>query len=371
MGLLGLAGSLLGMIPKVGSPSGKKKGKSGGSKGKSTKKSSKKKSTTKKKQRKSNKKKKKKKRKKKKKKWGKFFTKARKLYKTNSAAKAVIKDIKKPVVKSLNSFKEIGKDFKSGLDKRADKALDSPYDFANYLTLGAVDGIWSGAKGRADKMLDSPSDFFNYATFGFTGMVQGAVNPKDPLSKEHWLDSFGVATSVLGVKGASSTKPTGVSSGKSTSSSSSKVTSKIDHVEETGPQQNKIPSKDVSFKVKSMDPSQIRFSQTSVNGSEAIINSMKANGWKGDPIDVVKMPDGNYTTIDNTRVAAAREVGINVEAIIRDCNEPLPSNMIDRFTTKKGVPETWGEALELRVQKQKASFRNDNPMGSYQLEKMK
>ena len=57
-------------------------------------------------------------------------------------------------------------------------------------------------------MLDSPSDFFNYATFGFTGMVQGAVNPKDPLSKEHWLDSFGVATSMLGVKGASSTKTT-------------------------------------------------------------------------------------------------------------------------------------------------------------------
>ena len=42
MGLLGLAGSLLGMIPKVGSPGGKKKGKSGGSKGKSAKKSSKK-----------------------------------------------------------------------------------------------------------------------------------------------------------------------------------------------------------------------------------------------------------------------------------------------------------------------------------------
>ncbi|WP_342544046.1 hypothetical protein [Lysinibacillus sp. FSL W7-1291] len=61
MGLLGLAGSLLGMIPKVGSPGGKKKGKSGGSKGKSSKKSSKKKGSTKKKQRKSNKKKKKRK----------------------------------------------------------------------------------------------------------------------------------------------------------------------------------------------------------------------------------------------------------------------------------------------------------------------
>lgn len=127
----------------------------------------------------------------------------------------------------------------------------------------------------------------------------------------------------------------------------------------------------VSPKIESLDASKIRFSQTSVNGSEEIINSMKANGWKGDPIDVVKMPDGNYTTIDNTRVAAAREAGINVKALIRDFNEPLPSNMIDRFTTKKGVPETWGEALELRVQKQKASFRNNNPMGSYELEKMK
>ncbi|QWH98005.1 hypothetical protein EXW36_27990 (plasmid) [Bacillus mycoides] len=98
---------------------------------------------------------------------------------------------------------------------------------------------------------------------------------------------------------------------------------------------------------------------------------MKSNGWKGDPIDVVKMPDGNLTTIDNTRVAAAREVGIEVQATIRNYNDPLPANLIDRFTTKKGVPKTWGEALDLRIQKQKASFRNNNPMGSFDLEKMK
>jgi len=103
---------------------------------------------------------------------------------------------------------------KNGLDTRKDKALNSPYDFANYLTLGAVDGIWSGAKSRKDKMFNSPSDFLNYATSGLTDMVKGSVNPKDPLSKEHWLDSFGVATSVLGVKGVSSTKPNGGSSYK-------------------------------------------------------------------------------------------------------------------------------------------------------------
>ncbi|WP_240522778.1 hypothetical protein, partial [Bacillus pseudomycoides] len=123
--------------------------------------------------------------------------------------------------------------------------------------------------------------------------------------------------------------------------------------------------------VKNVNPSEIRFSQTSVNGSEELIASMKANGWKGDPIDVVKMPDGKLTTIDNTRVAAAREVGIEVQATIRNYSDPLPADMVARFTTPKGTPKTWGEALDLRIQKQKASFRNNNPMGSYDLEKMK
>ncbi|MFP3376224.1 hypothetical protein SB767_07140 [Bacillus sp. SIMBA_069] len=70
-------------------------------------------------------------------------------------------------------------------------------------------------------------------------------------------------------------------------------------------------------------------------------------------------------------IAAAREVGIEVQATIRNYNDPLPANLIDRFTTKKGVPKNWGEALDLRILKQKTSFRNDNPMGSFELEKMK
>ncbi len=39
---------------------------------------------------------------------------------------------------------------------------------------------------------------------------------------------------------------------------------------------------------------------------------MKTNAWKGDPIDVIRMSDGKLTTIDNTRVVAAREAGIKV-----------------------------------------------------------
>lgn len=98
---------------------------------------------------------------------------------------------------------------------------------------------------------------------------------------------------------------------------------------------------------------------------------MKANGWQGDPIDVVEMPDGIYTTIDNTRVVSAREAGIKVEANVHGYNDPLPSEYIERFTTKKGVPKTWGEAIELRVGKQKASFRNGNPYGKLEMETIK
>ncbi len=121
----------------------------------------------------------------------------------------------------------------------------------------------------------------------------------------------------------------------------------------------------------SINPNKIRYSQSSVNGSSDIIQSMKANGWQGEPIDVVEMPDGIYTTIDNTRVVSAREAGINVEANVHGYNDPLPSEYIERFTTKKGVPKTWGEAIELRVAKQKASFRNENPYGKLEIETIK
>lgn len=92
---------------------------------------------------------------------------------------------------------------------------------------------------------------------------------------------------------------------------------------------------------------------------------------EGDPIDVIEMPDGNLTTIDNTRVVGARDAGIDVEAQVHQYDELLPQEYIDRFTTKNGTPSTWGEAVELRIQKQKASFRSNNPMGSWTMENPK
>ena len=115
---------------------------------------------------------------------------------------------------------------------------------------------------------------------------------------------------------------------------------------------------------KSLNPNSIRFSQSSVNGTADLVASMKKSGWKGSPIDVVKMWDGSLTTLDNTRVLAASRAGVNVRANIRNASDALPSNYVERFTTKKGVPSTWGEAAQLRIGKQSAGWRKGKSNGS-------
>lgn len=42
----------------------------------------------------------------------------------------------------------------------------------------------------------------------------------------------------------------------------------------------------------------------------------------------------------------------------------LPDQATIDKLRQKGIPKTWGEAIELRIGKQKADFRNNNPMGS-------
>lgn len=123
----------------------------------------------------------------------------------------------------------------------------------------------------------------------------------------------------------------------------------------------------------SIAPESIRFSQTSVNGVEVIVESMKKDGWKGDPIDVVTMPDGAMTTLDNTRVVAATMAGIDVKARVHAYNDPLPNQETKtRFTTKKdGEPATWGQAVEYRIHKQSSAFRKTYPCGSYNMAHVK
>ena len=60
-----------------------------------------------------------------------------------------------------------------------------------------------------------------------------------------------------------------------------------------------------------MDPSDIRFSQNTAGGrgrAAQLRESMK-DGWNGPAVDAVRTPDG-IVTIDNTRIAVARELGL-------------------------------------------------------------
>ncbi|WP_299741983.1 T7SS effector LXG polymorphic toxin [uncultured Rossellomorea sp.] len=106
-----------------------------------------------------------------------------------------------PITESLNSFKEIGQDLWAGMEKRNEDKFDSVYDFGNYITAGGLDvgkGFTSGLKERAEVATDSGSDFINYLTMGGMDLFNGAVNPDDTYSKEHWLNSFGLAALLVG-----------------------------------------------------------------------------------------------------------------------------------------------------------------------------
>ncbi|MBQ0528513.1 VENN motif pre-toxin domain-containing protein [Providencia rettgeri] len=128
----------------------------------------------------------------------------------------------------------------------------------------------------------------------------------------------------------------------------------------------------------SFDANEIRFSQNTVSYNKTelgtgvkynyddLVSSMKKDGWKGAPVDVVKMPDGKMTSIDNTRINAARDADIKVEANLRSFDEKLTAAESARFSDpRKGFePKTWGEAITGRIDKQSGGFSKNNPYGS-------
>src|SRR5580704_10663868 len=62
-----------------------------------------------------------------------------------------------------------------------------------------------------------------------------------------------------------------------------------------------------------VDPAELRFTQRTAGGkgrADALRASMGERGYDGDPIDVVRTPDG-LVTVDNTRPAVALEQGIS------------------------------------------------------------
>jgi len=105
--------------------------------------------------------------------------------------------------------------------------------------------------------------------------------------------------------------------------------------------------------VENLDPKEVRFSQNSAGGNnraDALRRSMAENGWNGPPIDAVRIPDG-VVSLDNTRVAVAREQGIpSIPVRIWEPGDPLPQAMLD--SARFGPSQTWGEALAYRTSRQ-------------------
>ncbi|MCE2860259.1 MAG: hypothetical protein LW731_10510, partial [Oxalobacteraceae bacterium] len=128
--------------------------------------------------------------------------------------------------------------------------------------------------------------------------------------------------------------------------------------------------------------SEIRFSQNSISFGKIesttkqaytyddLVASMRTNGWKGDPVDVVRMPDGRLTSIDNTRIMAAREAGIDAQVNVRSFDAPLTADEIGRFTKGGQVPSTWGDAVMIRINSQSGRFGVKYPYGADQLPRL-
>jgi len=125
-------------------------------------------------------------------------------------------------------------------------------------------------------------------------------------------------------------------------------------------------------KTSSFDANEIRFSQNTVSYNKTDrdtgvkynyddpVSSMKKDGWKADPVDVIKMPDGKMTSMDNTRISAAREAGIKVEANVRRFDDLLPKDMVE--SGRFGSAKTWGDAILGRINNQSGGFGKKNPV---------
>nr|WP_228198579.1 VENN motif pre-toxin domain-containing protein [Acinetobacter baylyi] len=138
---------------------------------------------------------------------------------------------------------------------------------------------------------------------------------------------------------------------------------------------NKINTDKVINEIQHLDPNNVRFSQNTVSFNKTnrvtgetytyndLVESMRQNGWQGDAVDVVKMPDGAITSFDNTRISAAREAGIDIKANIRNPGDSLPIDMIE--SGRFGEAKTWGEAITNRINNQRPkSFSQSNPNGT-------
>lgn len=137
--------------------------------------------------------------------------------------------------------------------------------------------------------------------------------------------------------------------------------------------------------ITSVYPQELKFSQTTVSYRKSrvlpdgkkieytydtIKDDLYNNGWPKDkPIDAVIMPpDGSLTSIDNTRLTAARELCIDkngspIKPLVRvhKPSDLLTSADAGRFASlrKNYFPDTWGQVTKDRIRSQSGKPHNE------------
>jgi Flp pilus assembly pilin Flp len=139
-------------------------------------------------------------------------------------------------------------------------------------------------------------------------------------------------------------------------------------------------------------PEEIHFSQKSVSDTlsdgtplKDVVENMRTNGWDytKPPPDVVRMADGRLVSLDNRRIVAARQAGLDeIPLALHSGADKIPADQAGRFALKKGftdpdtgkvypkgtVPDTWEEAIKFRGRNQGGGFP---PGGSLDMPEIK
>lgn len=107
--------------------------------------------------------------------------------------------------------------------------------------------------------------------------------------------------------------------------------------------------------VQDLAPGSLRFSQRTAGGNGGAAyhrQYVRENNRIVEVIDAVRTPDG-VVTVDNTRVAVAREHGLaSIPVRVWEQDDPLPAEMRRRFHGAR----TWGEALRSHTTRQSPSL---------------
>ncbi|KOP64860.1 hypothetical protein AMS62_06065 [Bacillus sp. FJAT-18019] len=110
-------------------------------------------------------------------------------------------EISSAAQESVDSLKEMGADFVEASNERYANRYSSVGGFLDYWTAGLPKAFYQGLVDRGDKALDSPNDFANYLTLGVHGTIREAIFPTNAWSKEHLASIFGAAGLAAGVTG--------------------------------------------------------------------------------------------------------------------------------------------------------------------------